>query len=272
MPLRQTVADDTPVRDAGIFGAFGGHVSVTDGRYVYMRACIDPSNTPLSELTLMPTRMAARFTPSELAGAELVPGGTHAFTKGAPVLKVPGFAISPAPHGTLMFDLDTDPGQDTPLVDDALELRLIGLLLDAMRAADAPAEQYARLGLPQQGPAGNEHLLARVHRAQAEAAADAEPLDAADFPTGPRSVNAPLRDLFADEAAVAVLRDFGLGRLIDGGLTRMIGDASLIQLSGLAAGLLGADVVRALSAALVALDTADTSPTDTTPAAMEAAR
>lgn len=268
VPLRLAVADDTPVRDAGIFGAFGGHVSVTDGRYVYMRACIDPSNTPLSELTLMPTRMAARFTPSELAGAELVPGGTHAFTKGAPVLKVPGFAISPAPHGTLMFDLETDPGQETPLVDDDLELRLVGLLLDAMRAADAPAEQYTRLGLPQHGPATDEHLLARTHRAQAEAAADAKPLDPADFPSGPRTVNAPLRDLFADEAAVAVLRDLGLGRLIDGGLTRMIGDASLIQLSALAAGLLSADVVRAISTALDDLGPADT----TTPAPVEATR
>ncbi|MEU9095847.1 sulfatase-like hydrolase/transferase [Streptomyces sp. NPDC048428] len=65
-PLRRTVADDTPVRKAGLFGAFGGHVSVTDGRHVYMRACAEPANQPLHEHTLMPTHMRGRFTPAEL--------------------------------------------------------------------------------------------------------------------------------------------------------------------------------------------------------------
>ena len=36
-PLAQTVADDTPVREAALFGMFGAQVNVTDGRYVYMR-------------------------------------------------------------------------------------------------------------------------------------------------------------------------------------------------------------------------------------------
>ncbi|NUS56541.1 MAG: sulfatase [Streptomycetaceae bacterium] len=253
VPLRQTVVDDTRVREAGIFGAFGGHVSVTDGRYVYMRACVDATNTPLSEHTLMPTRMASRFTPGELRAAELLPGGTYAFTKGAPVLKLPGFAISPAPHGTLLFDLQTDPGQQNPLVDDDLELRMIGLLVDSMRAADAPAEQYTRLGLPHDGPATADHLLARVQREQVAARAQAKPLDPADFPNGPRTVNTPMGQLFDDEEAVTVLRDLGLGQLVDGGVGRMIGDASLIQLSALAAGLLTPEVVRTVSEAFQAL-------------------
>ncbi|SPT50160.1 sulfatase-like hydrolase/transferase [Actinomadura madurae] len=85
VPLRETIAADTPVREAGLFGAFGGHVSVTDGRYVYMRACAAPDNRPLAEHTLMPTHMRARFRPEELRGAELA--GPLPFTKGVPVLR-----------------------------------------------------------------------------------------------------------------------------------------------------------------------------------------
>lgn len=69
-PLGGTVATDAPVREAGLFGAYGGHVNVTDGRYVYMRAPVLPSNEPLYEHTLMPTHMAGRFAPQELADAD----------------------------------------------------------------------------------------------------------------------------------------------------------------------------------------------------------
>ena len=57
-----------PGRDAALFGAHGGHVNVTDGRHVYMRAAADESNAPLDEFTLMPTHMRARFTVDELSG------------------------------------------------------------------------------------------------------------------------------------------------------------------------------------------------------------
>jgi hypothetical protein len=119
-----------------------------------------------------------------------------------------------------------------------------------MRASDAPAEQYVRLGLPEHGPVAEEHLLAAVQRARIEAAGKAEPLDPADFPDGPRSVNTPMRELFADEEAVRVLRGVGLGGLVDGGMARMVGNLSMIQLSALAAGLLTPELVRTVSDAL----------------------
>ena len=126
--LTRTVRSDAPVREAGLFGMFGSHVSVTDGRYVYMRASATPENRPLSEHTLMPTHMRARFSPEELADAELIPP-EFSFTKGAPLLKMPAWAMgSPWNYGTLLFDLETDPEQETPLDDPALELRMIGLL------------------------------------------------------------------------------------------------------------------------------------------------
>jgi arylsulfatase A-like enzyme len=253
-PLRQTVADDAPVREAAVFGAFGGHVSVTDGRYVYMRACADASNTPLFEHTLMPTHMASRFRPEELREAELVPGGTFAFTKGVPVLKTPGWAISPARFGTLLFDLETDPDQQNPLVDDGLELRMAGLLVETMRTADAPASQYQRLGLPQDGAVTAAHLLVRIQHDEAEAAAAAAPLRPEDFPTGPLSVHTPIRDLVADPGAEQVLRGAGLGQVLDGGILKMVGDVPLLQLAALAGGLLTREILQRIADGLAVLE------------------
>src|SRR5260370_35872668 len=65
-PLRERIANDRPTRPAGLFGVFGGHVNVTDGRYVYMRGPVRPDNTPLFEYTLMPTHIRGRFPPAEL--------------------------------------------------------------------------------------------------------------------------------------------------------------------------------------------------------------
>ena len=157
-PLRDTVATDAPVRDVGLFGAYGGHVSVTDGRFVYMRCCVDAANQPLEQYTLMPTHMAWRFAPAELAQAVLEP--PLPFTKGAPVLRMPGRAMgNPVAFGTLLYDLGTDPGQQTPLNDPALEKLMAQKLVNAMRANHAPASQFLRFGLPAEGKVGEEHLL-----------------------------------------------------------------------------------------------------------------
>jgi arylsulfatase A-like enzyme len=157
------------VREAALFGAHGGHVNVTDGRYVYMRACADATNTPLYDYTLIPTHMRARFAPHELYDASLTPGFT--FTKGAPVLRVPSQAMgNPWWHGSLLFDLENDPAQRTPLADDELELRMAGLLVELMRRNDAPADQFIRLGLPAEGPVLAEHLLVTRQWQQAQRA------------------------------------------------------------------------------------------------------
>ncbi|GAA3100600.1 arylsulfatase A-like enzyme [Kribbella aluminosa] len=145
-------------RAGALFGAHGGHVNVTDGRYVYMRACADPSNSPLYNYTLMPTHMRGRFTPTELQDAQLHP--PLPFTKDAPVLRVECPSVgNPWWHGSLLFDLTDDPHQQNPLQDEELELQLAGLMVDLMRANDAPPEQYERLGLPLEGPVLAEHLL-----------------------------------------------------------------------------------------------------------------
>ena len=155
-PLRETVADDTPVHEAVCYGQFGQQVNVTDGRYVYMRAPADPTrNAPLFNYTLMPTHMRGFFSPQEMAGTTLAE--PFSFTKGCKTLKVPCGHHAPEDHGrrqgelaweTMLFDLQADPQQLSPIQDKAIEQRMIGHLVGIMKAHDAPAEQYQRLGLP----------------------------------------------------------------------------------------------------------------------------
>ncbi|WP_378741067.1 sulfatase [Nocardia brasiliensis] len=194
LPLLRHPAPDRH-RVGALFGVFGGHVNVTDGRYVYLRAPAAPGNAPLFEHTLMPTHMATRFTPGELENAQLV--GPLSFTKNVPVLRVPGFAVGdPFAFGTVLFDLDSDPGQENPIVDDDLELRMIDLLLDLMRANDAPDSQFLRLGLPLEGKADYRHLLARAQLPIYQEAVEPLPVPE-DFPTGRPGLNTPITDLLA---------------------------------------------------------------------------
>jgi len=145
-PLRETIARDVPVRKAALFGLHGGHVNVTDGRYVYMRAPASPDNTPLFNYTLMPTHMRARFSVQELRGAELAE--PFPFTKGCPTLKVPAVRWPGShPFETLLFDLASDPGQQHPIQDSGIEQAMIAYIIALMRENDAPGEQYTRLGL-----------------------------------------------------------------------------------------------------------------------------
>ncbi len=41
-----------PLHQEIIFGTNGGHVNIYDGRYVYMRASVHPSNGPITMQTL----------------------------------------------------------------------------------------------------------------------------------------------------------------------------------------------------------------------------
>lgn len=144
--LRETVAADTPVRKAGLFGIHGGHVNITDGRYVYMRAPPTPDNRPLYEYTLMPAHMRRAFGVKELQDIGL--REPFPFTKGCRTMKIASQAWkNPHEFGTLLFDLAKDSGQERPIRDPAVEERLSRLMKQLMKVNDAPAEQYERLGL-----------------------------------------------------------------------------------------------------------------------------
>ncbi|KAF2776966.1 sulfatase-like hydrolase/transferase [Streptomyces sp. OM5714] len=235
VPLAHTVACDEPVREAGLFGIFGGHVNVTDGRWVYLRAPARPGNQPLAEYTLMPALMRGRMPVEVLREATLA--APFGFTKGVSPLRVPGAAYTdPYTFGSMLFDLDDDPGQHHPVVDDEQELRMATLMRDLMVAGEAPAEQFARMGLPATGPLTSGHLLCREQAAQVETSRR-RPLRAADFPGSRIGVTTPIATLLADPAAVSVLRTH-LGDLVDGPLPDEVLELGLLDVAGVAVGLI----------------------------------
>ncbi len=145
-PLAETIAADKPVRKAALFGLHGAHVNCTDGRYVYMRAPVNKDSSPLYEYTHMATHMRHSFGIDELQKIEIAP--PFKFTKGCPTMKIKGRPWRDyQQYGNLLFDLQSDPLQLQPLNDEKIEKRMIKLMIELMKADDAPIEQYERLGL-----------------------------------------------------------------------------------------------------------------------------
>jgi arylsulfatase A-like enzyme len=154
VPLRETVASDKPIREAALFGLFGGHVNCTDGRYVYMCGPTG-ENEPLYEYTLMPTRHGAgrAFIANEmLETVELA--NPFTFTKGLKTMRLDATArVNPRNNNrqvefpTALFDLENDPGQENPIEDPEIEKRMCEHIKTLMKANDAPPEQFVRLGL-----------------------------------------------------------------------------------------------------------------------------
>lgn len=133
-------------RSGHLFGIFGGHVNVTDGRWVYMRAPASDDNLPMSQYTLMPQELAGRMTPDLLSRAELVDG--PGFTDGSPLLRIPvDHPIDLSGQPSALYDCELDPGQMEPVDDPEHEARLINEMATLLEASEAPVEQFQRLGL-----------------------------------------------------------------------------------------------------------------------------
>nr|WP_238357917.1 sulfatase [Cohnella zeiphila] len=161
--LHPVIEEGQPVREAALFGIHGGHVNVTDGRYVYMRGPGDPANGPLHEYTLMPTHMHQPFDVGELADLELQE--PFEFTKGCRTMKIGARPfLNPYLYGNLLFDLEKDSAQNSTVDDPEAEMRMIRLLARLMRENDAPPEQFERLGIPRDGVVGEESLLAEKRK------------------------------------------------------------------------------------------------------------
>ena len=144
-PLKQVMLEDKPIREYAVFGYHGSQIDVTDGRYVYMAAAKNPE-APVYEYTLMPTHMRQMFQPKELQQIELA--GPFSFTKGMKVMKIEaknrmGDTTS---FGSNLYDLETDPGQDHPLIDETIRQKMEGYIIEFMKNNDAPAELYERMG------------------------------------------------------------------------------------------------------------------------------
>ncbi|CAH2713145.1 hypothetical protein BACCIP111895_00278 [Neobacillus rhizosphaerae] len=171
-PLRETIQSDQPIRESALFGFHGGHVNITDGKYVYMKAPVSPKNEPLYEYTLIPTHMRKLFSPSELQNIQIQE--PFSFTKGCQTMKIRAGEefTNPFQYGSKLFDLTTDPEQKEEIEDLEIELKFIEKIAEKMRENDAPKEQFERLGIPENGIMTVEEL-----RQQKEAVRKAEQLN-----------------------------------------------------------------------------------------------
>lgn len=146
-PLKDVIVSDKPIRKAALFGYHGGHINITDGKYVYMRGPVNRENSPLNEYTLMPTHMRNMFRPNELQNIELAE--PFEFTKGCKTMKIEagkGF-INPAQFGSKLFNIEEDPNQLKEIEDLEVEVSLTNEIINMMIKNDAPAEQFERIGV-----------------------------------------------------------------------------------------------------------------------------
>lgn len=155
--LRDTIARDAPVREAAIFGIYGGPINVTDGRHVYMRPTQN-AGVRQYHYTLMPTHMRHMFGVHELQSIEIAP--PFGFTKGCQLMKIDSAMPLPNASGsakaawywpetqqTALYDTRIDPQQQNPLCDAAIEKIMLEHIARLMRECEAPLEQFERLGL-----------------------------------------------------------------------------------------------------------------------------
>ncbi len=153
--VRGTSVLDETERDFAIYGMFGGPIGATDGRYTYYRYPDDIYAPGLHEYTLMPAHLRSLFTSEEMQTAQL--RAPFDFTKRMPVLQIDALmnAARIPIHdgeqfqdlGTRLYDLETDPKQERPFRDHAIERRMAQSICDALEAHDCPSELYDRYGL-----------------------------------------------------------------------------------------------------------------------------
>jgi arylsulfatase A-like enzyme len=156
--LLAMMENDQPVREAALYGMFGAGTNITDGRYTYFRYPEDMSRQDMYEYTLMPMYQKSLFPVEDLRRATLMNG--FGFTQGVPLLKVParrnvkGQPVGHLGQGggyedttTVLYDLETDPEQQRPFRDAAIEGQLLQQMAKLMRENEAPPEAFLRLGL-----------------------------------------------------------------------------------------------------------------------------
>lgn len=144
--LIKAINNNEKIRDYALFGVFGCHVNITDGRYTYMRASTSLENEVVYNYTLMPTNIRGFFSPKVLKEATLTT--EFPFTNGVPVLKTPGKPmLSSLLYGNLLFDVQNDPKQLSQVKDEKIELEMTNTLCAELEKSEAPSELYTRLGL-----------------------------------------------------------------------------------------------------------------------------
>ena len=157
LPLLRGETDK--VRDTVLYGIYGKQVCVFDGRYSYIRAAQREDNLPLYLYTAVPLAMGHFWDQEHLKDLDRIETGRFLKWTEYPVFRIPADTIaiedvthrftprSPMVSDTLLFDEKSDPDQEHPIRDEALEKEMCKKLADAMRYHDSPDEQFVRLGL-----------------------------------------------------------------------------------------------------------------------------
>ena len=151
--LLRAIAGAT-IRQDAIFGYFGKATNITDGRHIYMRNPVHADAGPLHAYTAMPIAGLNAWFPREVFG-RVETGRYFGHTYDLPLYRIPVGGQVPQQHAAepsyvgrhQLFDIVADPRQERPLDDPALEAHFAARLAAQLRACEAPAEQYARLGL-----------------------------------------------------------------------------------------------------------------------------
>ena len=137
-----------------IYGQFGAAINFTDGRHTYFRYPVPAQAADLNQYTLMPMHMRSYFEAMEFADARIVE--SLPFSKGYPLWKLPIRMDAKAnmtrrypllDARTVIYDMEADPQQTTPLEDPVLEAELTRKLEALLQLNDAPPELYVRYGL-----------------------------------------------------------------------------------------------------------------------------
>ncbi len=132
------------VRDEAIYGWFAMTVNVTDGNYTYFRAPVD-DNAPCFAYCGIPVTLK-RY----MAGMQDAQMGKFLPFTDYPVYKIPvkqGLSGTHHVKDSLLFDILNDYNQENPLDDQEMENVMLHKLIKQMKYADAPSEQYMRLGI-----------------------------------------------------------------------------------------------------------------------------
>ena len=137
--------------EAVAFGYHGQAANVTDGRYTYFRNPVAEDGQPCYWYYAQPPRM---LYGSDRDYRAIEHGFRFDFTRGMTLDRLPAggnprrlHAEAGGPGRHQLHDLASDPTQERPLDDSAVEARMVGHLTTIMDRLEAPAEQYQRLGL-----------------------------------------------------------------------------------------------------------------------------
>jgi arylsulfatase A-like enzyme len=153
LPLIDETA--TSVRDLALFGYWGRHVGITDGRYRYLRGCAG-DNFPLSvwsnRWSTMPVQAFPDLRlppPDGRAELRTMPGTTvpviyQPFEAGD---RLPFWAAGHPPVDSCLFDTDIDPAENENRVGQPPEAVMLAALADELRSISAPLDLLQRIGI-----------------------------------------------------------------------------------------------------------------------------